>query len=487
MADINQSESFDDDIRYYKQKAREKVLNIILQKKKLDLVSDIDKANSICDFVCKKTESIMYETYAKDTGSDVFSDDKEYEYELWTHKRRDSDSVGYDFLCWVNLVTSIPFYQSLGDTIGFRNGLWEHNNKNLTAGPEYANEMIAEFIHLGGINKINLEGWRQSDDSLLYFTTLRVLSEMWKDIPSFAEALREAFLDIWDKEQMIGRSPGVTTVEAIEIQRGIKWDMMHYNPKAVGNGGCMRTGCIGIICAGRPNRKRLIALSVENSRLTHNSTISILGSITTALFTSYAIEKVPVNHWPHKLIKFIDSGKIDKYMKESRPAEYSFYQRDKSLYRSRWADYVAFRFDGLNPRTNMRTMQNPVLRIRDLSERFSRYDKGNPGGCADDACIIAYDAVLESGDNIEKLLVYSILHHGDSDTVGSIAYSWFGAFYHSKENHEIIKKRLRELEGYDEIVNVVQHILTNRLTKTYNYDLFVHYARKVIRRMDKQS
>ena len=42
---------------------------------------------------------------------------------------------------------------------------------------------------------------------------------------------------------------------------------------------------------------------------------------------------------------------------------------------------------------------------------------------------MSYDALLDARDNWEKLIYYSMLHVGDSDTVGAIAGGLYGALY----------------------------------------------------------
>jgi ADP-ribosylglycohydrolase len=43
--------------------------------------------------------------------------------------------------------------------------------------------------------------------------------------------------------------------------------------------------------------------------------------------------------------------------------------------------------------------------------------------------IMAYDAVLDCDGKWEKLIVYAILHSGDSDTIGAVAGGLYGAVY----------------------------------------------------------
>ncbi len=195
------------------------------------------------------------------------------------------------------------------------------------------------------------------------------------------------------------------------------------------------------------------------------------------------MEKVPVVQWPHKLLRHLKSYKILDYIEKTRPNEFSIFNRERLSFLNQWEDYVAFRFAGLTPRTDLHMMDLIVERIKYLTDKFCKCDKKNPGACADDACILAYDALLQSGDNIEKLLVYSILHHGDSDTVGSIAFSWFGAVYSSIPNQLILQDRFKQLELRLYILQLVDQILFFKLAKSYAYDLFMHHARRLIRRL----
>jgi len=451
-------------ITKYKKKSRRKIL---------ELIGTGPGRTDALDIICKRTEMMMVEAYALKEPLVI-----EGRIEGYFPGDLDLDFVGY-----FNRMIYIPYYQSLGDTIGFHDGKWEFNNKDPNAGPEYANEMIAEFIHLGGINGLSIVNWRASDDTLFYLGTMNTIANRFKTLDEYGKILKKNYFWVWD--QMEGRAPGIQTSKSMEALKYIEWDKLKYDSSAIGNGACMRTGCIGIVYPGSSNRQKLITLATEASRITHNSAISILGSVTTALFTAYAVERVPVPHWPHKLLKLLKAypNKIDLYMKNSRPADYDAYMADKVLFVSQWENYVGFRFDGLVPRSNLIMMQKPVLRIKHLSERFSKCDKNNPGACADDACIIAYDALLEAGDNLEKLLVYSILHHGDSDTIGSIAFSWFGANYFSGPNYKLIEKRIVKLEFHARIEGVMAIALENKFAKTYYYDLYMHFARKVIRKV----
>src|ERR1700747_2245328 len=50
----------------------------------------------------------------------------------------------------------------LGDIIGYKNGEWEFNNGTERVTAEYTNELIYDFISLGGINDFSIENWSVS-------------------------------------------------------------------------------------------------------------------------------------------------------------------------------------------------------------------------------------------------------------------------------------------------------------------------------------
>ena len=397
-----------------------------------------------------------------------------------------------DFMNWVVTCLSIPFYQSFGDTLGYQNGRGEINANKQEVGPDFINELISEFIYLGGVNDLSIKNWRASDDSILYMATYEVLTDMVikenttgesLSINEFGKKIKEAYEKVLPIIK--DRFPGERTMESLIIQQNSEWDTLRYDNRAIGNGSVMRSGCIGFFYPGTHNRAELIALAVESSRITHNSATAILGSVTAALFTAYALEKVPINTWPHKLIKFLKSGRVDNYMQKSRPTEYPLFAKDKGTFIGQWQKYVELLFieSGINPRTDLKIMNNPVHRYKYLIENFSKGCEF-PGGCADDCLIMAYHALLQSNGVFEKVIVYSILHPGDSDTVGSVALSWFGAYYNSSRMLRLIGHRFEQLEFFGELYDLYKKNIPN-MVKTFYFDIYMDIAVKYLKKIPK--
>ena len=450
----------------YLLKAQQKIFDIIHKK------NAGNKTKKMAETVFDLTAQELHEKYAYKEPLDALLLEKQ--------KKRSEYHLFADFWGFHYTATSVPFYHSLGDTLGYHNGHWEFNYNIKNAPPEYTNELIYEFISLGGVNDISIVNWLASDDSIMYMATYNVLLKNFNKISDFGSAIRTAYLDILPKIEQ--RHGGITTMRSLETQKLIKWDKLPYNRDHNGSGTSMRTGCIGLFYPGKDNRGKLIAFSIEASRVTHNSAVGMLGGLVSALFTAYAIEKTNINKWPHKLLKLFKSNRIDKYMQESRPNDYKFYVRDKDLFIKQWENYVNMRFSGLTPRLDMKNLKNPVERYRYFSANYSKGHESFAGACADDSVIMAYDALLESGDNIEKIIVYSILHPGDSDTVGCIALSWFGAYYQSPKNDRLVFDKFERLEMYEDIYDSIDKSM-KKMIKVFYYDLYLSTAIKVIKQM----
>lgn len=377
---------------------------------------------------------------------------------------------------------NVMLYQSFGDTIGYNNGNWEFNYGQKNANAEFANELLYEFIYLGGINNISMDNWLISDDTMMYHSTY-VIASKFKNINEYGEKLKEKYITILP--DMKKRDAGNTVVRSLEIQKNIEWNKLPYDRTAIGSGASMRSGCLGLLYPGKHNRKRLVAFAIETSRITHNSTIAMLGSIVSALFTAYALERVDIKYWPHKLLRMLktrpDENLINIYLKKSRPNEYNLYQEDVILFVGQWEKYLSFRFSGTTPRLNIKSLTNIVTRYSYFADNFSKLNPHFAGCCSDDSVIMAYDALLSSDGVVEKIVVYSALHPGDSDTVASIAMSWFGAYYHTNTNINLMKTRFVQLETCGDIVTAVNKRISFILQNFY-YDLVLNICKKNIKK-----
>lgn len=341
---------------------------------------------------------------------------------------------------------------ALGDTIGYKNGEWEFNmkfkNENSFA---ISRELLYEFIELGGINDINLDGWKVSDDTAIHMIMTENILNSNSDIPDkIADSFAHLIIQNSSIDAINGRHPGYTTSLSIrKIQKGFNWREFEYNFEQGGNGAAMRTLVIGMAYHGKENRKKLIEIALETSRVTHNSSTGYLGGVTSALFASFAIEGVPLNKWAFKLINILESNLIDDYMKETRGL--TEYQRDKDIFIDKWKKYVEDKFDDGKVVYN-KAFRDVTYRSKYYHENFGYKETPIfPGSGGDDSLIIAYDCLLDSNASWEKLVIYSMIHVGDSDTTGAIAGGLYGLLY-GIEN--IPHKNLLYLEHKEKLIDL---------------------------------
>jgi ADP-ribosylglycohydrolase len=353
---------------------------------------------------------------------------------------------------------------SLGDEIGFGNGAVEFNYGKLDNVTTHMNlEYLMEFIANGGVNEFDTKGLIASDDTILHMCTTKALLSNFSTVNEFGLSLKNEYIKIFDDEFYNKRGYGKQTVNAItSLKRGTLWNNVIYDRGAIGNGAAMRTPCIGLAFYGKTKRKKLMVAALESSRLTHNSAAGILSGITVALFTAYAIEEKNIEDWPFKLIKFLNSGIVDEYINKTRPNDYNDYIQDKKNYTGLWNKYLDKRFIGRKFQ-EIDSMKNVMIRSDWFYDSFNYHRSehiskkkiySNIGGTGYDCNLVAYDALISCKGSWETLMIYSMLHIGDSDTTGCIAASWFGAFYgFSKFIPEKMIKNLEFRKDIEKISN----------------------------------
>ena len=351
---------------------------------------------------------------------------------------------------------------AVGDTVGYKNGEWEFK------GGSYENiEKLYEFIDLGGVNHISLKEWLVSDDTIMHMKTADAILKDFSSMNTFGNNLKENFIEALDqfaKEGSKVRNPGFATITSLkELKKGSSWSEIPYDLYSGGSGASMRSLCFGLAFHGQKNRDKLIQFSIESGRITNNSAVGYLGGMATALFTALAIEGKPINEWPYILIDLFKSGKISKYIK-TVGRDVLEYEKDHHVFVSKWYKYIDDKFDDNKKPIMRKSTKNLVSRNKYYMDTFAQKvikkegmttiteTRGdNIGSGGDDSIIIAYDCLLDSGNNWEKLVIYSMLHNGDTDTTGAIAAGLYGILYGQKDvpanflEHLEYKKEITDL------------------------------------------
>jgi ADP-ribosylarginine hydrolase len=333
----------------------------------------------------------------------------------------------------------------VGDKIGFGNGNREKNylDKMISMDDSDAkimikglsHHMIFRFISEGGISGIILDNLNISDDTIMHLSTIKGLTSNYSDNDRLYDIITKNYLnDFKDIDKMKNEYlAGKQTLESIKaINRGIDWKSFSYNNMAGGNGGAMRTMCIGLVFNSFDNLNKLIELSIMICSITHPNCIAFIGSIASALFTTYALKNMNIETWIFEFIKILESDTIDNIIAKVKPNFIEEFKEDKQIFLHKLLTYIETSFDNYNYIIDSNSQRSiyQSIRMEYYFDNFSHNKKiFSPGSGADDVIIIAYDCLLMSKNNFEKLIYTSMINIGDSDTIGTIAGAWYGALY----------------------------------------------------------
>lgn len=315
------------------------------------------------------------------------------------------------------------------DTLGFKEGLWEFNFGNDVNSLQKAILVMSEIHHnylsMGG-SDIDISEWKASDDTVMMIATRDAIKK-GGSIKNFTSE----YLSIYPELKKKIRGSGRSTLQSLELLKKNKKNK--YDKSMGGNGAAMRTAFIGLHYYKESQLEKLIEISIESSRLTHNHTLGFLGGFVTAYFCSLAMRKINPFEWSKMLIKVIP--KVDKYMKTTDISKE--YEEDKDDFWSLWYkfneekinhyEYKSQEFLFGADRYNSLVEYEPAITKENYD--FSKFGASGIG-----AVIVAYDALLMSY-NFEKkefsfntLVYFSTLHFGDNDSTGIMAGNWYGAY-----------------------------------------------------------
>ena len=312
---------------------------------------------------------------------------------------------------------------AVGDAMGYKNGKWEFC---------FDGEKIhSEVEKLGGIEKLHIAkpDFIVSDDTVLLLSTAEgLVKESNSALDKLYSEIAFRYKNDFAKD-MQNRAGGLTTASScfqLNPQRPKGWHI-NFNPRGGGCGGAMRSMCIGlrypdifdVQCL-----ELLIQVSVESGRMTHNHPTGYLGSFASALFGALAVNRIPLISWGKVLMSLLPP--VQKYIIQAgRDVELNLKNWD--YFSGKWQDYLELR--NLTSGEQEATFpESYTVKERDAFYKSLAFRSWG-GSSGHDAPMIAYDALLASGDNWIKLCKHGMLHSGDNDSTGVIGGFCFGAKY----------------------------------------------------------
>ena len=331
---------------------------------------------------------------------------------------------------------NILMMHAVGDTIGYKNGEWEFMRDKLNL-PNTSNRIIEEFINLGGINHLDTNGWIVSDDTVLHLALLRGIQNNKGDI---YENIKKEFIKAF--EDMENRAPGLITSKYVQYLRDHDWNETPFDIYGYGSGCSMRTPCLGYIY--KDDLEKLLEVALFSSHMTHTHPVGYLGGVVSALFVYYACNNIDIREWSSKMIDLLETDKIDNIIKGTH-IDIEIYKEYKYEFLNTWRAFNDVYFNNNTPMFKFLTFRMDYY-LSIIKNRPADYFIGSSGH---DSVIIAYHSLLECSGSFEKLVIYSMLHMGDSDTTGCIAGAFYGAVYGTED---VSKHYLENLEKKEDII-----------------------------------
>ncbi|WAR18999.1 ADPRH-like protein [Mya arenaria] len=316
-----------------------------------------------------------------------------------------------------------------GDALGYKNGNWEFCHSG--------EEIHRELGKLGGLEKIqvNTKNWMVSDDTVMHLATAEGLVTGKSGDNLFLEI---AALYKGCFKDMAGRAPGAMCGDSVRLlkphrEKGYR---IPFNPRGGGCGAAMRAMCIGLLYPRHEDIHKLIEVSVESGRMTHNHPTGYLGALASALFTAYSVQSKPIKEWGKGLV-------------DTLPDAWKYVEKT-----DRWVEYLKTR--NIEDGTSEPTFPEKYgIRERDAFYK-SLSISGWGGSSGHDAPMIAYDALLSYNGTWNDLCNRAMFHGGDNDSTGVIAGACYGAMFGFKG---VPKGNYSELEYKERLERLAKYLL----------------------------
>lgn len=349
-------------------------------------------------------------------------------------------------------------YAAVGDAIGFCAGEWEFERSSA--------RIIKQAEEMGGMDGIlqqfHRNAWAVSDDTVMHLATgLAAVCTLDSSIAARVQRVHDMAIgacapvvfkleldqvsDLYGKQrsprswssdqfghfcdtlytdcmdEMSGRDPGIQFQDAVAAGLDSKCHPIKHSRKAGGNGAAVRSMCLGLTSAGA---KEIVERAIVSAKCTHPNFTAILGACMSAIFTNYAFNNVPAREWPDKF--FAEAyPEAMRQLKQLGPEWADAKWIDSDYFLHQWQNYMSQRFHNGDARFPSGWEQDFLLRDA-FFDQFA-YSGWN-GSSGHDALIMAYDAFLYTNSDVRRLYALAALHGGDSDSTGSIAGAFYGAY-----------------------------------------------------------
>ena len=321
----------------------------------------------------------------------------------------------------------------LGDIIGFGNGKMECNNglqfiednykDFVNVGSEYANELTFDFIFQGGFSKYPLPKHRPSYHTLLMLATCRALINGTEYKDEYLTLVNEP-----KKMTDFSTKHGATKTTIKSLKRLLKGDEVNVLPESDDDESSpvIRSVIIGRKFYLHDQYTDLVRECIKCVIITHPNNMCILSSVMGASFCAFAKRGIEPHLWLKGFYLLLDENDIVKReLGNVREDLLANYDSEKRKFIEIISKYYEDRFDDKGKFRDNDLMKYPSERMLFYSHYENMATEFYPGKTSIVCLLMAYDCLLMSNGSFDKVVLYSMVHSGNSSGTGALC-----AFYH---------------------------------------------------------
>ena len=362
-----------------------------------------------------------------------------------------------------NVILNCLNYAMFGDIIGYQNGnlkynksfdgiLTKKNNEHdyIELSSIQCNYMLFKYVNNNLFNGLVYENeyynYIPSANTVIH---LIIAEELIKNFnKNYIDNIKKKIINYYKNDKLKKKRDYNKYI----IKNLTNTSNIHDNTQNLSDSACY-TMIIGIIFN---DYFKIIDISFNIGLLFNKNGIGILGCITSSLFTNFAYNDIKISEWIIILLKLLKSDELKEKFKFNKK-----YLIDLEIFINSWNKYYLLKFNNKKYIDYSIAFGEPSNRYEFYFNNFSSNKKQFfPGNYADDCLIIVYDLLIESKldttinknfSQLEKLVIKSILHTGNSNNIATILFSIYGL--KNEKDTKYINKIIFNKNNYNKVIN----------------------------------
>ncbi|XP_055501361.1 LOW QUALITY PROTEIN: uncharacterized protein LOC129703196 [Leucoraja erinacea] len=288
--------------------------------------------------------------------------------------------------------------------------------------------------------------WRAPFDTLMHMATAEALVCGCDSMQEFCTQAAKRYLLALHTYQKCSLQP-VSDGAQVRKKAYSSKRYTSVNRKEPKFGAAARTMCIGMCYSKAEQLNDLLQASIECGQMTHSYPAGFLGTFSTAVFSSFAIQGKPIAEWGRRMMELMPT--VEKYC-ERKMQHFSDFRENFFSFETNWQFYLQQR--GIEKDGSDKAIFPKTYNIEEQNKLFRHWCSESTGKDKGlETTLIAYDALLFAGSDWKKMCYSAMFHRGESDATGAIAGCLYGILYGFDNVPTSLYKNL-EFKGHLELL-----------------------------------